>query len=42
MPKTQTTEIDALFEVSLAEFTAARNSLAARLKKEGGRARPSE
>jgi hypothetical protein len=32
---TQTSEIDALFELSLAEFTAARNSLAARLKKEG-------
>jgi len=30
-----TSEIDALFEVSLAEFTTARNSLAARLKKEG-------
>lgn len=35
MPKSQTSEIDALFELSLAEFTAARNSLAARLKKEG-------
>ncbi len=34
-PMTQTTEIDALFALSLAEFTAARNSLAARLKKEG-------
>jgi len=35
LPMTQTSEIDALFELSLAEFTAARNSLAARLKKEG-------
>ncbi|HEV7243009.1 MAG TPA: hypothetical protein VGQ36_27530 [Thermoanaerobaculia bacterium] len=35
MPKTPTSEIDALFELSLTEFTAARNSLAARLKKEG-------
>jgi hypothetical protein len=35
LPKSQTSEIDALFELSLAEFTAARNSLAARLRKEG-------
>lgn len=31
----QTSEIDDLFKLPLAEFTAARNSLAARLKKEG-------
>lgn len=35
LPETPTSEIDALFELSLAEFTTARNSLAARLKKEG-------
>ena len=28
-------EIDALFTLPLAEFTGARNTLAARLKKEG-------
>ena len=32
---TTTSEIDALFKLPLAEFTAARNSFAARLKKEG-------
>ena len=32
---TRTSEIDALFKLSLAEFTAARNALASRLKKEG-------
>jgi len=31
----QTSEIDELFKLSLAEFTAARNSLAVRLRKEG-------
>jgi hypothetical protein len=31
----QDPEIDALFQASLAEFTAARNALAAKLKKEG-------
>src|SRR5687767_599465 len=35
LPMTPTAEIDALFKRSLDEFTAARNSLAARLKKEG-------
>ena len=35
LPMTPTSEIDALFELSLTEFTAARNSLAARLKKAG-------
>jgi len=32
---TQSSEIDALFELPLAEFTAARNSLASRLRKAG-------
>src|SRR5688572_27212276 len=32
---TQPSEIDALFELPLAEFTAARNSLASRLRREG-------
>lgn len=35
MPTTTALEIDALFKRSLAEFTAARNALAARLRKEG-------
>lgn len=35
MTRRETREIDTLFELSLAEFTAARNALAARLKKEG-------
>jgi len=30
-------EIDALFQLSLAEFTGARNALAKRLKTRGGR-----
>ena len=32
---TDTSDIDALFELPLADFTAARNALASRLKKEG-------
>src|SRR5687768_17449864 len=32
---THTSDVDALFELPLTEFTAARNSLASRLRKEG-------
>ena len=34
---TKNSEVDALFQLALPEFTAARNALASRLQKAGGK-----